>query len=116
MRNSNYSSGYGNANKNLQMEEWAYKGYFAAAIINESTDEPMEYRDLIKKPDLRELWHPTSLSPYATKNGVFDIIRNPYCYILAPARHIPSDLGKLKATKHGRFETLRESAHLSWWK
>ena len=38
------------------MEEWAYKDYFAAAITNESTGEPMEYRDLIKKPDLRELW------------------------------------------------------------
>ena len=56
MRNSKYSSCYGNANKNLQMEEWAYKEYFAAAIINESTGKPMENRDLMKKSDLRELW------------------------------------------------------------
>ena len=27
MRNSKYSSGYGNTNKNLQMEEWAYKDW-----------------------------------------------------------------------------------------
>ena len=37
------------------MEEWAYKEYFAGGIIHESTGKPMEYRDLMKKPDIIEL-------------------------------------------------------------
>jgi hypothetical protein len=56
MTNSKYAGGYSNANIDLQMNEWACDEYFAGAIIDEATGASMEYRDLLKKPDLKELW------------------------------------------------------------
>ena len=44
--------GYHCANLNLQLDEWAHKFYFVGAIIDESTGENMEYRDLINRPEL----------------------------------------------------------------
>ena len=55
MHDAKYSRGYAVTKKKPQMDEWAYKEYFAAAIIDETTGKAMEYRDLIKKPDLRAL-------------------------------------------------------------
>ncbi len=46
--NCTLARGLGHANKALQMAEWAYHEHFAGAIIDESTGESMEYRDLIK--------------------------------------------------------------------
>ena len=43
IQNTEYSRGYAATNKNLQMNEWAYKEYFAAAIIDETTGKAMEY-------------------------------------------------------------------------
>ena len=37
------------------MDKWAYTEYFAVAIIDETTGEAMEYRDLTKKPYLKAL-------------------------------------------------------------
>ena len=56
IRNPKHSSKYSNANKKTQMGEWAYKEYFAAAIINEATGKIIEYKDLTKKHNLKELW------------------------------------------------------------
>ena len=55
MQNAKYLRGYAAANKNLQIDQWAYKEHFAAAIIDEATGEAMEYRHLMEKPDLRAL-------------------------------------------------------------
>ena len=48
--------GYHAANLNLQLDEWAYKFYFAGAIIDQETSEKLEYRDLVKRPEKREQW------------------------------------------------------------
>ena len=53
--------GYHCANPNLQLNEWAHEFYFAGAIIDEATGKNMEYRDLIKRPELMETWY-TSLA------------------------------------------------------
>ena len=53
--------GYHCANLSLQLDEWAHDFYFAGAIIDETTGEKMEYRDLIKRPELMETWY-TSLA------------------------------------------------------
>ena len=53
--------GYAAANQHLQLDEWAYKDYFAGAVIDGKTGESLEYRDLIKRPDLRDKWF-TSLA------------------------------------------------------
>ena len=42
------------ANLNLQLDEWAYTAYFVRTILDEETGEQLEYRDLIKRPELRE--------------------------------------------------------------
>ena len=39
--------GYAAANQHLQLDEWAYKEYFAGAIIDDKTGQSLEYRDLI---------------------------------------------------------------------
>ena len=51
-----YAGGYANANKFLQMEEWAFQQYFAGAIIDEETSQALEYRDLIKHPKHKNIW------------------------------------------------------------
>ena len=56
MQNAKYSRGCTTVNKHLQMDEWTYKEYFAAAIIDETTGKAMEFRDLMKIPDLKALW------------------------------------------------------------
>ena len=53
--------GYHCANLSLQLDEWAHDFYFAGAIVDESTGEKLEYRDLIKRPELMETWY-TSLA------------------------------------------------------
>ena len=38
------------------MEEWAFKQYFAGAIIDEETGQALEYRDLINYLKHRDTW------------------------------------------------------------
>ena len=45
--------GYHAANLSMQLDEWAYKYYFAGAIIDQDIGKN---RDLIKRPELREQW------------------------------------------------------------
>ena len=46
--------GFQVANLNLQLDEWAYKTYFVGAILEEETGRQLEYRDLVKHPEIRE--------------------------------------------------------------
>ena len=94
MQHARYSRGYAAANKNLKMEEWAYKEYLAAAIIDETTGEAMEYRDLMKKPDLKALWErflATELGRLA--QGIRDIKGTNTIYFI-PKSKIPLDRQK----------------------
>ena len=49
--------GWASANLDLQMKEWAFQEQFAGAIINDKTGKKLEYRDLMKRPELRERWY-----------------------------------------------------------
>jgi len=42
------SRGWSQANKHLQLGEWAHAMYFAGAIINDTTGKSLEYWDLMK--------------------------------------------------------------------
>ena len=44
---SGLRKGYAAATQHLQLDEWAYKEYFAGAIIDDKTGQSLEYRDLI---------------------------------------------------------------------
>ena len=48
--------GYAAANQHLQLDEWAYEQYFAGAVIDKKTGESLEYRDLIKRPEIQHTW------------------------------------------------------------
>ena len=48
--------GWTKANQNLQLDEWAFQDCFAGAIIDKTTGESLEYRELIKRPETRETW------------------------------------------------------------
>ena len=39
-----------------KLDEWAYTEYFAGAITDDKTGQSLEYRDLIKRPELRDTW------------------------------------------------------------
>ena len=56
-----FTRGYGHANLDLQMKEWALQENFAGVVINEDTGEAMEYRHLIKHPKYKDVWE-TSLA------------------------------------------------------
>ena len=56
---------YASANLILQLDEWAYNTWFVGVILNEKTGGNLEYRDLIKRPELRERW----MSSLANKLG-----------------------------------------------
>ena len=47
---------YASANLILQLDEWAYNTWFVGVILDEKTGDKLEYRDLIKRPELRERW------------------------------------------------------------
>ena len=40
----------------MQMDEWAYKYYFAGAIIDRDTVEKLEYSHLVKRTEPKEQW------------------------------------------------------------
>ena len=46
--------GWTKANQRLELDEWAFQDYFAGAIIDKTTGESLEYRELIKLPETRE--------------------------------------------------------------
>ena len=41
------TKGFGQANLNLQLNEWAYQKFFAGVVIDEDIGKSLEYRDLI---------------------------------------------------------------------
>ena len=61
IKNKKLAKRWASANLDLQMKEWAFKEYFAAAVVDKKTGKKLEYRDLIKSPELRERWS-TSLA------------------------------------------------------
>ena len=48
--------GMAGANLSLQLHEWAYEDLFTGAVLDHNTGAQLEYRDLIKNPELREQW------------------------------------------------------------
>ena len=56
MEQRKLTKGYASANLNLQLDEWACDTWFVGAILDKKTRDKLEYRDLIKSPELRECW------------------------------------------------------------
>ena len=56
LTNDNNTNGWTKANQDLQLSEWAHKEHFMGAVVDKKTGEAFKYRDLIKRPELREVW------------------------------------------------------------
>ena len=54
IKDDKFRRGWASANLDLQMKEWAFQENFAGAIIDDKTGEKLEYRDLIKRPELQQ--------------------------------------------------------------
>ena len=93
--------GLGHANEALQMAEWAYHEHFAGAIIDETTGESMEYRDLIKNEKLRPIWERSLANELGRLcNGIRDIVGTNTMEFI-PKSEIPKD--RLKDVTYGRI-------------
>ena len=95
------TSGYAAANRHLQMKEWAFEEYFAGAITCKETGAALEYRDLIKRPELREAWE-TSLANELGRlaQGIRDI-KGTNTITFIKKSEIP--LGRLRDVTYGRI-------------
>ena len=58
VKSNKLANGLASANLSLQLNEWAYEGAsgFAGSVIDKATGKQMEYRDLVKTPELYVLW------------------------------------------------------------
>ena len=83
------------------MNEWAFSEFFAGAIIDKETGKALEYRDLIKRPELRETWE-KSLSNEIGRlaQGVRDIKGTDTIHFIRKSQ-IPAD--RLKDVTYGRI-------------
>ncbi len=83
------------------MAEWAYHKNFAGTIINESTDESMEYRDLIKNKKLQTVWERSLANEIGRLcSGIHHIVGTNTMEFI-PKSEIPRD--RLKDVTDGRI-------------
>ena len=83
IKNKQLVSGWDSANLDLQMKEWVFKDHITGAVVDNKTGKKLEYRDLIKRPELKERWS-TSLTNELGRlaQGIQDISgTNPITFI-----------------------------------
>ena len=91
MEQRKLTRGYASANLSLQLGEWAYDTYFVGAILDEKTGDTLEYRDLIKRPELRECWMRSLANELGRlSQGIRDIKGTNTIYFI-PKSEIPQD-------------------------
>lgn len=96
-----YQGGYTNANKFLQMDEWAFQQYFAGAIIDEETGQAMEYRDLIKHPKHKNTWEFSLANKLGRLAQGIREVKGTNTIFFIPKSEIPKD--RLKEVTYGRI-------------
>ena len=91
--------GYGAANQAIQLCELSK--YFVAAVIDPETGESLEYRDLLKRPELKEQWQ-TSFANEVGRlaQGIRDIKGTNTIHFI-PRSEIPAD--RMKDVTYGRL-------------
>ena len=93
--------GYHCANLSLQLDEWAHDFYFVGAIIDEATGEKLEYRDLIKRPELMDTWYRLLANKLGRlAQGIRDIKGTDTVFFI-PLSEIPMD--RRKQVTYGRI-------------
>ena len=101
MRSLKYQGGYANANKFLQMDEWAFQQYFAGAIVDEETGQAMEYRDLIKHPKHKNTWEISLANELGRLAQGIREVKGTNTILFLPKSEIPKD--RLKEVTYGRI-------------
>ena len=83
------------------MKERAFKDHFAGAVMDGKTGEKLEYRDLIKRPELRERWS-TSLANELGRlaQGIRDV-KGTNTIVFIKKSAIPAD--RRKEVTYGRI-------------
>ena len=95
------TSMYGAANHHLQMNELAFQEYFAGAITCKETGQPLEYRDLIKRPEVKEIWEKALSNELGRlAQGVREIKGTDTIFFIKKSE-IPKD--RLKDVTYGRI-------------
>lgn len=64
IQKNRYTIGWSSTNLELQLRYWGFKAHgdwavkhnFAGAIVDKKTGKMLEYRDLLKRPELCETW------------------------------------------------------------
>ena len=88
------SKGYAAANQHLQLDEWAYREYCSGAIIDDKTGQRLEYRDLIKRPKLRDTWFKSLVNELGRLvQGIRDT-KGTDTIVFIPKSEIPQDRQK----------------------
>ena len=102
VKTNKLANGMASANQYLQMNEWAYDASeFAGAVIDEETGKRMEYRDLIKKPELLSLWTRSLANELGRlTQGIRDIVGTNTMFFI-PKSEIPHN--RRKDITYGRI-------------
>ena len=93
--------GYSAANQHLQLDEWAYREYFAGAIIDDKTGQSLEYRDLIKWLESRDTWFKSLANELGRLAQWIRDIKGTDKIFFVPKSEIPQD--RWKDTTYGRI-------------
>ena len=96
------------------MREWAFKDNFAGAIIGENTGKKLEYRDLIKRPELQQRWS-VSLSDKLGRlsQGICDI-PGPNTIMFIQKANVPTD--RRKEVTYGRIVVVYKPDKLKMYR
>ena len=82
---------YAGANLSLQLDKWAYDTCFVGSILDDNTGDKLEYRDLIKRPKLRERWMRSLANELGRlSQGIRDVKGTNTIYCV-PRSEIPQD-------------------------
>ena len=114
VKSNKLANGLASANLSLQLNEWAYEGAsgFAGSVIDKATGKQMEYRDLVKTPELYVLWTRSLANELGRlTQGIRDIIGINTMFFI-PKSEIP--LNRRKDVTYGRI--LWHTSQTSWRK
>ena len=89
------------AAQHLQITDGPMKEFFAGSIIDEKTGEALEYRDLIKRPDIKEIWERSLANELGRLSQGARDIKGTNTIFFIKKSDIPTD--RLKDVTYGRI-------------
>ena len=76
---------------NLQLDKWAFKENCAGVVIDNVTEETLEYRHLIKHPKYKDVWETSLANKFGClSQGICNISGTDIIFFI-PKSEIPKD-------------------------